>query len=303
VTLERLLPADALRPRWSSGSALVYIGGFVALFATASLLGVLGQDHGNAALVGFSALATAVAVALALALQQARRPVAAGVLATLAVVFFAFFVGALESLIGILDTDIAGNDWQPGTLVLELLTIVAAFAALSRFRAPLLVLPIAVVFWLALIDPGAEKIMSIVAGLILVAAGHAVDRSGRKPYGFWLHFVGSLAFGGGVLALVDGTAGWILIGLLSVAYVAGAYAFGRSSYAVLGAVGILATTTHFIQDGLAFVGVFVPFEIGNPQGGIDPWQIALYYVFAGLLILALGLVGERFARLHGDTEA
>jgi hypothetical protein len=303
VTLERLLPADALRPRWSSGSALVYIGGFVVLFATASLLGILGNDHGNAALVGFSALATGVALALALALQRAGRDVAAGVLATLAVVFFAVLVGSLEDLIGILDSDISGDDWQVGTLLLELLTIGAALAALRRFRAPLLVLPIAVVFWLALVDPGAEEIMSIVAGLILVAAGHAVDRADRRPYGFWLHFVGGTAFGVGVLGLIDGDAGWVVVGLLSIAYVVGAYAFGRSSYAVLGAIGILATTTHFIQDGLAFVGVFVPFEIGNPQGGIDPWQIALYYVCAGLLILALGLVGERFARLRGDTEA
>jgi hypothetical protein len=303
VTLERLLPADALRPRWSSGSALVYIGGFVALSATTSLLGILGQDHGNAALVGFSALATAVAVALGLALQQAGRPVAAGVLATLGVVFFAVFVGSLESLIGIADTDVSGNDWQPGTLVLELLTIGAAFVALRQFRAPLLVLPIALVFWVALIDPGAEKIMSIVAGIVLVATGHAVDRAGRQPYGFWLHFVGATAFGVGVLGLIDGNVGWVFVGLLSIAYVVGAYAFGRSSYAVLGAIGILATTTHFIQDGLAFVGVLVPVEIGNPGGGIDPWQIALYYVFAGLLILALGLVGERFAGLHGDTEA
>ena len=78
-----------------------------------------------------------------------------------------------------------------------------------------------------------------------------------------------------MLALVDGDAGWILVGLLSIAYVAGAYAFGRSSYAVLGAIGILATTTYFIQDGLSFVGFFVPLEVGDPEGGIDPWQIAL----------------------------
>ena len=69
----------------------------------------------------------------------------------------------------------------------------------------------------------------------------------------------------------------------------------RSSFAVLGAIGILATTTHFIQDGLAFVGVFVPVENGDPNGGIDPWQIALYYVCAGLLILGVGLLGERLA--------
>jgi hypothetical protein len=303
VTVERLLPADPLRPRWASGSALVYIGGFVVLSATASLLGILGEDHGNAALVGFSALATAVALGLALGLLQAGRPVAAGVLATLAVVFFAVFVGALEALIGILDEDVSGDDWQPGLLVLELLTVAAALVALQRFRAPMLVLPIALVFSFALIDLGAEEYMAVISGLILIAVGHAVDRAGRQPYAMWLHLVGGASFGGGVLAFVDGDAGWILVGLLSIAYVAGAHAFGRSSYAVLGAVGILATTTHFIEDSLSFVGVFVPFQVGDPDGRTDPWQIALYYVFAGLLILALGLLGDRFARVHGDTEA
>lgn len=302
MTLERLLPADALRPRWSSASALVYIGGFVMLSATSSLLGILGEDHGNAALVGYAILATAVALGLALVLLQAGRPVAAGVLATLAVVFFAVFVGALEAWIGIIDEEVTGDEWQPGLLVLELLTIGAALLALQRFRAPLLVLPIALVFAFALIDLGAEEYMAIVSGVILAAAGHAVDRAGREPYGMWLHFVGGAAFGGGVLALVDGDAGWILVGLLSIAYVFGAHAFSRSSYAVLGAIGILATTTYFIEDGLSFVGAFVPLDVGETAGGVDPWEIAFYYVLAGLLILGLGLAGERFARRRGDTE-
>jgi hypothetical protein len=302
VTVERLLPVDALRPRWSSGSALVYIGGVVVLFATSSLLTILAEDHGNAALVGYSALATAVVVALALALQRADRAVAAGFLATLAVIFFAVFVGSLETWIGILDENASGDDWQPGFLVVELLTMGAALVALQRFRAPLLMLPIALTFAIALIDLGAPEYMAIVAGLILVAVGHAVDRAGRQPYAMWLHLVGGASFGGGVLAFVESDAGWIVVGLLSVAYVAGGYAFGRSSYAVLGALGILATTTYFIQDGLSYVSFFVPFEVGDPEGGTDPWQIALYYVFAGLLIFALGLVGDRFARSHGDTE-
>ena len=302
MTLARLLPADALRPRWSSESALVYIGAAVALVATTSLLGILGEDHGSGALVGFAALATAAALALAVALEQAGRLVAAGVLATLAVVFFAVCVGALEDTIGILD-DIGDNDWTFGRFLLELLTIAAALVALRRFRAPLLVLPVALVFWFALDDVGAEEVMSIIAGLVLVAAGHAIDRARLEPLGFWLHLVGGAAIGGGVLALVDGDTGWILVGALSVAYVICAYTFRRSSYAVLGAVGILATTTHFIQDGLAFVGGFVPVELGDPTGGLDPWQIALWYVGAGLLILGLGLLGDRFARSHGDSEA
>ena len=106
MDVQSLLPADALKPRWSSASALVYMGGIVALFATSGLLGILGDDHGEWALVGYSLLACAVALGLALALEQSGRAVAAGVFATLAVVFFTVFVAAFENGLGIFDFDV-----------------------------------------------------------------------------------------------------------------------------------------------------------------------------------------------------
>ena len=102
-------------------------------------------DHGDWALVGYSVLATALAIALALWLARSGRAVAAGVLAFLAVLFFALFVGSFENAIGIFDFDI--DEYQPASLLLEALTIGAALVALRRFRAPLLVLPIAVALW------------------------------------------------------------------------------------------------------------------------------------------------------------
>ena len=123
MDVERLLPADALRPRWSSASALVYLGGFVVLGATSSLLGILGEDHGDWALAGYSALAVVVAFAFAHWLAQSGRAVAAGVLATLAVIFFATFVGSLANLLGILDAEL--GDYQAGALIVELATIAA----------------------------------------------------------------------------------------------------------------------------------------------------------------------------------
>jgi hypothetical protein len=303
VTLERLLPSDSIRPRWSSGSVLVYFGAFVVLGSTVALLGILGEDHGDAALVGYSAIAVALALGLALALEQSGRDVAAGVLATLAVLFFAVFVGALESLLGILDAGTISGDYQLGSLPLELLTIGAALVALQRFRAPLLLLPAVLTLWIAVVDLSslfswgdAAEALSLLVGAVLIAAGLVVDRAGLRPFGFWLHAIGGLALGGAAVSLVEGNAGWLLVGLLSLAYVAGAYALGRSSYAVLGALGILATTTYFIQDALSYVGFFVPFDIGELDSGRDPWQIALYYVAAGLFIFGLGVVGERFVR-------
>lgn len=302
MTVERLLPADALRPRWSSASALVYLGGVVILLATSALIGVLGDDHGDWALAGYSALATVLALAFAHWLEQSGRAVAAGVLATLAVVFFAIFVGSVENLLGILDVDV--GDYQPATLLLEALTIAAALVALRRFRAPLLVLPIALTFWIAVVDLGslgswdAGEVLSILVGAALIVAAVAVDRAGREPYGFWLHAVGGLAFGGGVLALVEGGVGWGFVGLLSLAYVGAAYLLGRSSYAVLGTIGILATTTYFTLDGFSLLGAFLPFGSGEIEEGLDPWQVALSFAVAGLVIVVLGLVEDRVTALR-----
>jgi len=298
VDVQSLLPADALRPRWSSASSLVYLGGFVILFATSALLGILGDDHGDWALIGYSALATVLALALAQWLAQSGRAVAAGVLATLAVIFFATFVGSVENVLGILDAEL--GDYQAGALIVELATIAAGFVALQRFRAPLLVLPIVVTFWFALIDLGSlasgdtvGEVLAILVGLALIVAGIAVDRAGREPYAFWVHLVGGLSLGGGVLALVESDVGWAFVGLLSLAYVAASYLFARSSYAVLGAIGILTTTTYFTLDGFSVLGAFLPFGSGEVNEGLDPWQIALSFVAAGLVIVGLGLVEDR----------
>ena len=297
MTVERLLPADALKPRWSSASALVYLGGFVLLVATSVLLGILGDDHGDWALVGYSALAAVLALGVALWLEQSGRAVAAGVLATLAVVFFATFVGSVENAIGILDVDI--EDYQPARLLLEALTVAAALVALRRFRAPLLMLPIVLMVWIAAADLGSlgswngSEVLSILVGIALIVTAIAVDRAGREPYGLWLHVVGGLALGGGALALVEGDLGWAFVGLLSLAYVAAAYLLARSSYAVLATVGILAMTTYFSLDGFSLLGAFLPFGSGVIDEGLDPWQVALSFVAAGLVIVVLGLVEDR----------
>ena len=303
MDVERLLPADPVRPRWSSASALVYLGGVVILVATLALISILGDGHGEWTMVGYSALATGLAIGLALLLQQSNRPVAAGLVATLGVVFFAVFVGAFENAIGLLDFDL--GDYQVASLLLEVLTIGASLVALQRFRAPLLMLPIAVVLWIIVADIGSigswepsSEVLSILAGLALIVAGVAVDRAGRQPYGLWLHVVGGLAVGGAVLALVEGDVAWAFVGLLSLAYVAAAYLLVRSSYAVLGTLGILVTTTYFTFDGFSVLGQFLPFGSGEIEEGLDPWQVALSFVVAGLLIVVLGLVEDRITALR-----
>lgn len=97
-----------------------------------------------------------------------------------------------------------------------------------------------------------------------------------------------------MLALVEGNLGWVLVGLVSLAYVAAAYALARSSFAVLGALGILATTTYFTLDGFALITGLLPFgPSGFEEDGLEPWQTALAFVAAGLVIVGLGRAENR----------
>ncbi len=94
----------------------------------------------------------------------------------------------------------------------------------------------------------------------------------------------------------------MLVGALSLGYVAASYRLARSSYAVLGAIGILATTTYFTLDGFSLLGAFLPFGSGEIEEGLDPWQVAFSFVVAGLVIVALGLGGDRLRSVWCDRE-
>lgn len=296
MNVERLFPADAVRPLWSSASALVYIGGFVTLVATSALLGILSEDGGDWALAGGSLVACALAVALAELLDRADRAIAAGVAATLAVVFAAAVVGALLSAVGAFDVEVA--DYQPFSLVVEAALIAGALLAIRRYRAPLLVLPAALAFWFAIADLGslvswgdAVELLSVAVGVVVAAAGVVVDRAGRRPFAFWLHAVGGLAAGAGI-GVLAGDSAWVLTALVAVGFIGVAFVVARSSYAVLGAVGILVATTLFAVEPLSIVGGFLPF--GAPSGGdsLEGWQIATSYLVAGLLIAGIGVAGR-----------
>lgn len=299
--IARLLAVEPLRPRWSTASVLVYIGGLVVLAATGALLGILGDLHGEWALAGYAAVAAAAALGIAVLLQQRNRGVAAGLAATLAVIFVTVSVAAFLSALGILDAD--GEGYDPTDHIIEAAILVAALLALYRFRAPLLMLVIGLTVFVTLVDIAttipwdyADPAAALVVGALLVAAGVVIDRSGREPYGFWLHFIGAFAVGGAILDLVagEGDAGWIFIGVVSLAYVAVAYLLERSVYAVVGAIGILATTTYFTFDVVGLATSLVPFgEGGGTDADVEPWQVATWFIVAGLLIGLLGLLGGR----------
>ena len=306
MNVERLLPADAVRPLWSSASALVYTGGLVVVAATVALITIVDDGGGAWAVTGAALVAAAIAFVLAEALARAERAIAAGVAATIAVVFAAVAAGGLLDAVGALDT--ALEDYEPSIIPVSGVVLAGAALAIRRYRAPLPVLLIALTVWgniaelssLADVDNGGE-VLSIAAGALLVAAGIVVDRADRRPFGFGLHVVGGLAAGGAVVSLA-GDSGWAVIAAASLGYLAVSFVLERSSYAALGAIGVLIATTMFVTDPVDVAFGLLPF--GEPTGGdsLADWQIALSYLVAGILLGAVGVAG-RLWRVRGAGPA
>ena len=294
-----------MKPLWSSGSFVAYFGTFVALLSAIWLLGVLADDNGAFVFFVLAALATAVAAALAFGLRARDQALAAGLLAVVTAVVATIFVGAFLDLVGLAPEDgelLEG--FSLGRLLLEIAFVVISLFLLAAFRFPLLVLWVALGGWILVADAvtnGGDRlaVVSILWGLLYAGIGVAVPR----PYGMWLHVGAGLLVGGGLLNFLgDGDGGWFLVLLVGLAYIAVADLLDRSSYAVLGTLGVFAAVTHFVDEwfdlpdplGVVFGGESVEVgEIGRP----------LVYVAVGLGFIALGMALDRGRRSSSSSSS
>lgn len=292
---------DVLRPRWTSAAFLLYAGGLTVLGAAVWSLQFLADAYGPPGFVGWSALVLVVLAAVAALFRRAGRRVAAGVFAVGSVVAFAVFVGALENWFGWLPEDEEASLFQGfrlGLLLLELLTLTAALVALRLFRFPLLMALAAAAAWYFVTDllsggGNWSAVLTFLIGLAFLGLGLAVDGGERRPYGFWLHVAAGLTIGGSLLFFWHTSdSNWALIAVAGVAYVGLAAALARSSWAVLGAVGLFLAAAHFAQKW----AVVVPF-FGDPfERRAHPWSAPLVFAVLGFLLVVLGLPLERWRR-------
>jgi hypothetical protein len=298
----------AVRVPWSSASFLVYLGGLTILFATVTLLNFQAEDHGTAGLVVWSLLITTTLSTLAFAAKARSHFVTAGLLATSWVASVVVFLGAVLDWVGWLP-DISESGVFEGfrfwLLVLELVAVVASVVALQTFRFPLLVLLVAATTWFFVTDllsGGGDwtAIVTIVVGLTFLLAGIAVDDGPSRTYGFWLHVAAGLTIGGGLLWFFhDSTFDWILIGVVGLAYVGLATRLARSSWAVLGAWGMLQTAGYFadkwsdVTESIFPLFYFFPFFIsldGNYSEHAHNWLGPLVFAVTGAVFIGIGIV-------------
>lgn len=286
---------EIVKPTWSSASFLLYAGAGIALVAGLSLVDELAS--GAAGRFLWALLALAVAAGLALAFERQQWRIAAGLLAFCAVLLFALAVAELERWLG----------WHPNAsgftfskLLLLVLVLVAALAALRRFRFPLLTGVVASVAWLLVESffnsSGGNWVasISIVFGLLLLGVALLVD-TGSRPYGFWLHVAAGLVVAGALLWFWHSTSlDWIWIALVALVFVAAGAQWERSSWAVLGALLGFASATHFIDEWSRSFSVVV-YAVGSDRSA-PGWARPLGYVLLGGVFLALGLVLDRRRR-------
>jgi len=285
---------EVVVPRWSSSSFLVYAGGFTVLGSALGWLGWFSAHHGDAAFAAWALVVAALLDAKAYAFLRRGHRIAAGVFAFAGVVGFATFVAALFTWFGWLGnqgTSSSFRGFDTGRLAVELLTLTAAAVSLRTFRHPLGMLPVALVSWVFvtdLVSGGGDwsAIVSLLVGVVFLVSALGIDAGPRRPYGFWLHLAAGLTIGGSLLHFWhSGNVDWILIVLASLAYVRLAAALGRSSWAVLGTVGLLSASTHFT---LEWTSVNVPF-LGSEGQSDRSWVPPLVFAVTGLLLVALGL--------------
>lgn len=287
---------DVVKPRWTSASYLLYLGGLTVLVAAVYSLGYLSISYGDAAYAAWALLVLVVLGALAIAFRRAGRWMAAGLHALAAVIAFAAFVAALETWFGWLPHSFSFvGGFHVGLLALELLTIVAALVALGIFRFPVISVVVAFVGWYFVTDVLSSggnwtATVTLLVGLFYLAVAAVLDRGKRRPYGFWFHVAAGLLVGGSLLYFWHtGDTGWALVFVVGLAYVALAALAGRSSWAVLGSLGIYGAAVHFGEKwARATISLF-----GGSATSQREWVPPIVLAAVGFLFVLLGLWLER----------
>lgn len=286
-----------MHPRWSAWSFLVYAGGLTVLVAAGSWLTYFNAKSGDAGYAGWTLLVLALLAAVAIGFRRTAHPVAAGVFAFAAVIAFVAFVSAVWTWFGwdSASSTSSFHGFHLAQLLLELLWLVAALIAVLLFRFPLLAAQAVLAGWIVVTDlisngGGWSAVVTLFVGLVYLFVALAVDGGPGRPYGFWLHVGSGLLIGGGLLWFWHGgNVEWTLIAIASVVYVLFSQVVGRSSWAVLGAVGLVLASVHF---ALEWSHVQVIFFSGG-SGAERPWVAPLVFTCLGSVLVALGVVISR----------
>ncbi|KNX80412.1 hypothetical protein DA83_26085 [Pseudomonas sp. 250J] len=236
-----------------------YFGALLIMGAMGWLLTEAWMRIGDGALLAIALLYIAGITLFALSLQRRNQPVAAGVLAAVAVSIVPLAVFAIERLAGWWPLDDAQGDYhqyytyvQGGWLAMEAATVLAGMLMLRLIPFPFIVMPIAVALWFMSMDLSEwfhgdlfsweqRRTVSLWFGLGLLLVFLVIDGRTRRDYAFWGYLAGLAAFWGG-LTLMDSGSEWgkALYCLINLGLMGLAVLLRRPVFMVFGAMGVAA---------------------------------------------------------------
>ncbi|MDF0729852.1 DUF2157 domain-containing protein [Pseudomonas entomophila] len=236
-----------------------YFGALLIMGALGWLLTEAWMRIGDTALLAIALLYIATLTLFALSLQRRSQPIAAGVLATVAVSIVPLAVFAIQRLAGWWPLDDAQVDYhqyytyvQGGWLAMEAATVVAGLLMLRLVRFPFIVMPIAVALWFMSMDLSEwvhgevfsweqRRSVSLWFGLGLLGVFLLVDGRTRRDYAFWGYLAGLMAFWGGLTLMnSDSELGKLLYCLINLGLMGLAVLLRRPLFMVFGALGVAA---------------------------------------------------------------
>jgi hypothetical protein len=285
------------KPRWTSASFLIYAGGLIVLASAAGSLVYLSRSYGTAANVGWSFLVLAVLYAIAHVFRDRKNWLAAGIFAFASVVAWAIFVIALWRWFGWLHGGSFAHPFHGfsvARLSAALLVLAAAGDDRRRFDFPFITaigVFIAWYFVTDLVSGGGDwtAVVTLFVGFFFLMLGVATD----QPTSFWYHLGAGIFIGGALLHWWHTSdTDWALVSVAALVYVAFARLTTRSSWAVLGAVGLVAAGWHFAV------------EWSHPSGDLfvvttaRDWVPYAVFAFVGFLLVALGVRASRRVRVE-----
>ncbi len=293
---------DVVKPRWTSASYLLYLGGLTVLLAAVYSLGYLSRSYGAAAYSAWALLILVVLKFIALSFKRAGRWMTAGLFGFTTVIAYAAFIGALLSWFGWLPHSLSPfSGFHVGLFLLEIFTIVVALASLAFYRFPLITVIITFLSWYFVTDfisngGNWSATVTLFIGLFYLTVAAGVDHSSARPHGFWLHLTSGLLIGGSLFYFWhSGDTGWWLVFIVGLVYIGLARLTGRSSWAVLGSFGIYAAAVHFGEKwAKSTISLF-----GGSATSQREWVPAIVLAAVGFLFVLLGLRLEQ--RKHEDA--
>ena len=257
-------------PRFTFTNVLYYLGGMLAIGAMSLFMTLGFEGFGGWGIFGIALVYAGIAFGLAQWFESKGLDIPMGIMATLIVVLVPLAIWGLQHGLGWWadSASIRGYrdyhyliDWRWVTL--ELATLLAGVVMLYRYRAPFLMMPVAVTLWymsmdlvMLIIEPGGSswsagswsgsvwqlrKWFSVVFGLLMLAGALWVDLRSRfsRDYAFWLYTFGLLTFWGGLTSMGSGLlAGKLIYLAINVLLVFSGAVLVRRSFTVFGAIGI-----------------------------------------------------------------